>query len=261
MSAPLPPWTEKKILAWVTKGDWWDEVSLRDRKNLPIRREMWTEDKDWSRIKNLLWDWKTDAGGKLRNAQKMARLIKSFNKAFRRGVVCQYIAESTGAGKNIPSIKEPERAIAAQMSQIFYHRAFEILGYDLPLRVTVPSRPAKPQPVAPPIPPGLVPMTVEGWELYDIPGASAVARSLGKVMENALKSVGKNVIDSRKDATNARLLEKIIERVNKACWEQRRYGASDTEPRGVMYHTFEEYLKTYLDDWDYPQTFQVARGW
>ncbi len=96
--------------------------------------------------------------------------------------------------------------------------------------------------------------------MYQMPGSKSAAKSLSKVMRNALVSVGKNVTPHKTDSANAKALWKIRERVDKARDKRAKFGAADTEPRVVMLYTFENYIKKYLDDWDFPKTFEVLGG-
>lgn len=106
-----------------------------------------------------------------------------------------------------------------------------------------------------------VPSDAMEWGMYSgMAGANTAAKSLTKVMKNALVSVGKNVTPYKTDAANAKALNKIRERVDKARWKRSEYGASDTEPRVVMLVTFEEYIKLYLDEWVFEKTFIELSG-
>ena len=106
-----------------------------------------------------------------------------------------------------------------------------------------------------------VPSDAMEWGMYSsMAGANTAAKSLTKVMKNALVSVGKNVTPYKTDAANAKALYKIRQRVDKARYKRDKYGAGDTECRVVMLMTFEEYIKLYLDSWDFEETFDVLGG-
>ena len=79
-------------------------------------------------------------------------------------------------------------------------------------------------------------------------------------MENNLKSVGRNVRPEYSDAKNAKALAGIVRKMYGVLERRTQWGATDTEPRNEMYSTFEKYLKTYLDQWDFPKTFAVLGG-
>jgi len=44
----------------------------------------------------------------------------------------------------------------------------------------------------------------------------------------------------------------------KARDKRSQYGAGDTEPRVVMTGIFRKYLSLYLDEWDFPDTFEAV---
>ena len=112
----------------------------------------------------------------------------------------------------------------------------------------------------PPIPSNIVPKGVDGWQLYDTAGASTAARKMTTRMENNLKSVGRNIRPEYSDAKNATALAKIVKKMYGVLERRTDWGATDTEPRNEMYFAFENYLKTYLDRWDFPKTFAVLGG-
>ena len=112
----------------------------------------------------------------------------------------------------------------------------------------------------PAIPSRIIPQGVSGWQLYDTAGASTAARKMTTRMENNLKSVGRNVRPEYSDAKNAKALAGIVRKMYGVLERRTQWGATDTEPRNEMYSTFEKYLKTYLDQWDFPKTFAVLGG-
>lgn len=209
------------------------------------RGSTWPDSKDVGRISDIAYKGR-DADGMTRLAIKQAKLIKDIAKAIRRG----YAAE-THRGKN-PTITEV-------VSQIFYTRALELAGLG---RMEVPTvaPKAKPKFNPPAIPTNLVPTDARGWQLYSMGGAETAAKGLTSVMQNALMSVGRNVTPYNTDSANAKNLSAIIDRMHKALNTRSQYGASDSEPRNVMYDVFEGYLKLYLDRWEWPKTWQVING-
>jgi DNA-binding ferritin-like protein len=239
-------WNDLKSNRYASQK-WTREITLRKLMNAGAydRGSTWPDSKDVDRISDIAYKGR-DADGMTRLAIKQAKLIKDIAKAIRRG----YAAE-THRGKN-PTITEV-------VSQIFYTRALELAGLG---RMEVPTvaPKAKPKFNPPAIPTNLVPTDARGWQLYSMGGAETAAKGLSSVMQNALMSVGRNVTPYNTDSANAKNLSAIIDRMHKALSTRSQYGASDSEPRNVMYDVFEGYLKLYLDRWEWPKTWQVING-
>ena len=119
---------------------------------------------------------------------------------------------------------------------------------------------AKPKPSwkPPSIPYGLVPEDVDDWQMYDMPGASTAAKSLSKIMEKAVTALGIGVTPHNSDKANAKIVSRLLDKMDKARYTRDDYGAADTEPRGVVQDAFEQYLGSYLDQWDFPLTFRAV---
>lgn len=140
-------------------------------------------------------------------------------------------------------------------------RAWEIAGVSK--REKPPSDP-KPAPKwdPPSIPDRLIPMTAEGWELYQaMPGSERAARSLGASLRVALEMAGRKITPHNKDEKNAAIVKAILSRMAKVLTTYSRFGAMDTEPPYHARHAFRKYLGGYLDHWTYPKTFNVIEGW
>ncbi len=236
-------WTHKQVV---------DHIGLGLGSDLS--RQLWKRKarirpKDYGRIQDL-WDKSDgDLSKMIGLALRQARLIKDSGKAARRG----------GAAE-----QHHEDGVADVISQIFLTRALEIEGEGpiptiAPIKMFVPERdvakPKKPSWTPPSIPRGIVPQSVFDWQMYDIPGASTAAKSLAKIMQNALAALGRNVTPHNTDKANAKAVSKLLDKMDRARDARDDYGAGDSEPRAVVLDTFERYLKSYLDPYDFPNTF------
>jgi hypothetical protein len=202
----------------------------------------WPDTKDHKRISDItVRKAPGDMAKQYALAGRMAKLIKKLDKAIRRGRAAE------GAGHDA-------------LAQIFYNRAIELAG-GRPTRVVAPpsGAPAKPSFTAPA--PKWVPSTVDDWQLYDEPGASRAARALGRVMATALGMAGKHITPHNTDAKNAKWVSKLFDRITKSRNTYSEYGAADTEGRVVMKDAFEAYLKQYLDEWKFPETYRMIDYW
>ena len=205
----------------------------------------WPDSKDRKRISDIV-DRKApgDPAKQFALASRMAKLIKKLDKAIRRG-------------------RAAEDAGVDALAQVFYNRAIELAG-GRPTRVVAPERsestaPSRPSFTAPA--PKWVPSTVDDWQLYDIPGAARAARALGKVMSTALGMAGRKITPQNTDAKNAKVIKKLMDRVDRSRNTYADFGAADTEGRVVMKDAFEAYLKQYLDRWDFPETYDTIDEW
>jgi hypothetical protein len=157
----------------------------------------------------------------------------------------------------MPHVKEA--MLAAQ--QVYWWKALQLSGardLKMPtLSVTPPPKPEKPKFNPPAVPSNLIPTTVDGWQLYDKPGAGRAARALAKSMAVVLRMAGKHITPLNADGKNAKAVSKLLNRMDKVRDTYSDFGASDSDPRGVVKDVLEGYLKLYLDEWEYRKTFNA----
>jgi len=151
------------------------------------------ESKDNQRIWDLLSKANDDPAKLFALALRMAKTIKKTDKAVRRGAAAENLTKHNLAFDVV--------------AQIFYARALELVG--VPAKYPKFQAPT-PKPTAPPVPSGLVPTDPDGWQMYDVAGAKGAARSLGKVMLNALQRLGKNVSTSYTTKRNIKAIKAVI---------------------------------------------------
>jgi len=147
------------------------------------------------------------------------------------------------------------RVFGERVEKAATERFWELAGRGDRVKPDVPPS-KKPVFVPPAIPPNLVPMTADGWELYSsVAGSGTAAKALGKSMAVTLGMVGRNVTPYNTDAKNAKNLQEITRRMGKILRTYQNWGALDTEPEGHVIDVLEGYLKLYLDRWNFQKTY------
>lgn len=138
-------------------------------------------------------------------------------------------------------------AFGALVEKATTERFWELAGRGTRVKPVAP--PSAKQTFTPPaIPSNMVPMTANGWDLYEsVAGSGSAAKALGKSMTVALKMVGRNVTPLNTDAKNAKNLQDIIRRMGKILNTYGEWGARDSEPGNGVIDVFEQYVGLYLD--------------
>jgi len=251
-----------QYLAWIkTLGSEGYEISWRLKPN--FNKANFTKEKDFEVIEKL-WTKEVYSSSALHS---WASRITDMNTASRLHVAARtypkgylpYEYRDSWLMQSIRVRKDPTAIkFITNLTEAIEALFWEITGKSDRVKPEAPPPKAKPTWNPPEIPPNLVPMTADGWELYSSqPGSGQAAKALGRAMTTALGMVGRNVTPYNKDEKNTAILAKIIARFGKALETQADFGAGDTEPESRAIDVFEAYLKKYLDRWDFEKTWRA----